>query len=183
MIYHLVGELPRHLYVWVDTAFTHDEPHGFIPAVWYGLVSYPGRCWGCTVLLESGAVYRNVPAHAIAFCDTPELHWTPQDAQLWDCYGSGFTALEYSYLSGLECMAIGDGVNHLGRYLFTVAPVGDGFSAYPEQAKEFMFVALANCRLAIRPTNRVLFQEKSFTIGNWEPPIGLKRQTEIYQSE
>ena len=86
MLYTLVGELPRHLYVWVDSAYTHQDPQGFIPAVWYGLVSYPGRCWGATVLLESGAIYRNVPCHALAFNDWPEPEWTPQDAQTWDCY-------------------------------------------------------------------------------------------------
>lgn len=43
MKFSLVGELPRHLYVYVDTEHTHQEPRGFIPAVWFGLVSYPGR--------------------------------------------------------------------------------------------------------------------------------------------
>ena len=33
----VTGQLPRHQYVWIDTNFTHKEPHGFIPAVWFGL--------------------------------------------------------------------------------------------------------------------------------------------------
>jgi hypothetical protein len=66
MIYSLVGELPRHIYCFVDSTYTHTESQGFLPCVWFGLVSYPGRTWGCTVMLECGAIYRNVPAHAIA---------------------------------------------------------------------------------------------------------------------
>ena len=183
MRYTLVGELPRHLYIWVDSAYTHQESHGFIPAVWYGLVSYPGRSWGATVLLENGAVYRNIPSHALGFSDWPEPEWAPQDAQTWDCYGYGFTALEYSYLADLRCMALANGRQHLGRYLFTVAPVDDGFSAYPEQAKEFMFIELDNGRLTVQPTNHVLFQDKSFTTGGWDVPTGLKRQTDIFRAE
>ena len=57
MRYTLVGEI-GHRYVFVDASFTHKDGIGFIPAVWYGLVSYPGRAWGCTVLLESGTRVR-----------------------------------------------------------------------------------------------------------------------------
>ena len=67
MRYDLIGQLPHHQYVQVDTRFTHTQPVlPSTPAVWFGLVSYPGRAWGCTVLLESGAVYRNLPLHALA---------------------------------------------------------------------------------------------------------------------
>ena len=124
----LIGQLPRHLYVWVDTNHTHKEPHGFVKAVWYGLVSFPGRMWGCTVMLECGAVYRNLPSHAIAFDENPdELNWTPQDSQTWDCYGWDFTALEYDYLRGLNCLVRYNKKEIMGEYIFTVSPIGDGF--------------------------------------------------------
>lgn len=188
MSFSLVGQLPRHLYVFVDSSFTHKEPIGFIPAVWFGLVSVPGRMWGCTVMLESGAIYRNLPPHAIAFRPDAAEFWLPQEAQRWDCYGERFTTVEYSYLSGLDVRAIcneGDERREIvGEYLFTVAPIGDGFSLDPSQAKEFTFVKLGNGRLTIQPTNYVLFQEKSFTTNpGFEWPTGLKRQTEIWNCE
>jgi hypothetical protein len=184
MTFSLVGELPRHIYCFVDSAFTHKEPCGFIPAVWFGLVSYPGRTWGCTVMLESGAIYRNISAHAIAFTPQPaRFEWQPSDAQTWDCYGERFTTLEYKYLAGLNCLAKTRNGEWLGKYLFTAAPVGDGFSAYPEQAKEFCFIQLHNGRLTIQPTNQVVFSEQSFTNDNLALPKGLKRQTEIYHAE
>ena len=162
----LVGQLPRHHYIWVDTEYTHRKPIGFIPAVWYGLVSLRGSVWGCTVMLESGAIYRNLPPHAIAFNDSPDK-WSVCDAQRWDCYGERFTTLEYAYLHGLAVSAhCNSGTlshNCAGTYLFTVAPVMDGYSMYPHQAKEFTFVQLDNGRLTIQPTNHLVFHDRSFT--------------------
>lgn len=182
-MYHLVGELPRHLYCYVDSKFTHQELQGFIPCVWFGLVSFPGRLWGCTVMLENGAIYRNVPAHGIAFIKQPEPLWYTEEAQAWDCYGERFTTLEYQYLSGLDCKVALPSGAYVGSYLFTAAPIGDAFSAYPEQAKEFCFIQLDNGRLTIQPTNHVVFRDKSFTSDKLELPKGLKRQVEVYSCE
>jgi hypothetical protein len=185
----LVGELPRHLYVFVDAAHTHTERTGFVPALWYGLVSLRARVWGCTVIFESGAVYRNIPPHAIAFYPEAEPNWTVQDAQRWDCYGERFSTIEYRYLAGLEvlahCNSGANSKNLPGTYLFTAAPVADGFSMAPEQAKEFSFIALDNGRLTIQPTNHVLFRERSFTTnqGMEFPLKDLKRQTEVWSCE
>ena len=180
----LIGPLPRHLYAYVDTGFTHHQPHAprFQPCVWFGLVSYPGRMWGCTVLLESGAVYRALPAHALAFTDAPDTIG-PDEAQTWDCYGDRFSTVEYPYLAGLACLAKTGTRHQTGHYLFSVAPIGDGFSACPEQAKEFHFLALDSGRLTIQPTDRVVYQEKSFTGHDLAFPTGLRRQTAVYTCE
>jgi hypothetical protein len=68
-----------------------------------------------------------------------------------------------------------------GDYLFTVAPLNDGFSESPDQAKEFCFIRLDNGRLTIQPTNRVVFEDRSFTTG--EPVPKLKLQTETWSCE
>jgi hypothetical protein len=183
MIYNLVGELPRHIYSYVDSTYTHNEPQGFLPCVWFGLVSYPNRTWGCTVMLESGSIYRNIPAHAIAFNEHHSALWAADEAQTWDCYGEQFSTLEYKYLAGLECKAKCKDGSYNGTYLFTAAPVGDGFSAYPDQAKEFCFIQLDNGRLTIQPTNHVVFRERSFTDNKLEFPSGLRRQNEIWSAE
>ena len=184
MKYNLIGQLPKHLYIYVDSTFTHKESIGFIPAIWYGLVSYPNRMWGCTVLLECGAIYRNLPPHAIAFSEKPEINWTKKQSQTWNCYGNYFSCIEYSYLNGLNVVAKADKKDYKGKYLFTVAPVDDGFSAFPEQAKEFSFVQLNNGRLTIQPTNYLLIIEKSFTINKeLKFPTELKIQKEVFSCE
>jgi hypothetical protein len=186
--YTLVGELPRHIDVWVDTKFTHCNGAMetlFVPAIWFGLVSYPGRAWGCTLMLESGAVYRNLPPHALIF-DMPkgfEKSWSIDEAQLWDCYGTDFTTIEYELLREHRCRVMVGNDEHAGEYLFTAAPVGDAWSARPEQAKEFSFIKLNIGRLTIQPTNRVLFEERAFTTRNAHWPTDLKRQTEIWSCE
>ena len=188
MIYSVIGPLPRHLYVWVDTTYTHAvmQTPKYQPAVWFGLVSLPGRMWGCTVMLESGAVYRALPPMAIAFAaQPPDEDWyqSPHEAQTWDCYGTDFSVIEYPYLAGLRCLAKTDTIVQPGRHLFAVAPVGDGFSSVPEQAKEFHFLQLDSGRLNIQPTNRVVYQDASFTIANASFPVGMKSQTDIYRCE
>lgn len=181
---YLTGPIPNHQYVYVDSALTHKEPVGFIPAVWFGLVSYPGRLWGCTVMLECGAVYRNIPLHALATRKEDVLPWKEQQACTWDCYGYGWSACVYPYLHSLECSIrtrLGDIDNC--EYLFSVSPVGDGFSACPEQSKEFTFVKCeTQGRFAAQPTDKTLFVDRSFTVGSgW--PKGLKRQECVHSCE
>lgn len=180
MTYSQAGQLPHHQYCWVDLSFISDQI-GLAPCVWFGLVSIPGRVWGCTIMLECGAVYRAVPPHALAFSDNPEPTWLIDHAQRWDCYGREFSTIEYTYLRGMDVVAKCSDTTVAGEYLFTVAPIDDGFSRYPEQAKEFMFIKLNNGRLTIQPTDKVLFCDRSFVTPEW--PTNLKTTTEIYSCE
>lgn len=175
------ASLPHHLYVWIDKAVTRKEGKGFEPAVWFGLHAHPGRVWGCHVMLECGAVYRNIAPHQIAFSENPDP-WTVKDAQLWDCYGRDFSLVRYDYLAALDGVAKVQGREVPVSYLFTAVPWGDGFSEVPEQSKEFMFLRTEGDRLTIQPTNRVLFIEQSFTTGpTW--PADLRRQTDVWSCE
>lgn len=172
--------LPHHLYVHVDSAFIRRDGKGFEPAVWFALRSEPDRAWGCHVMLECGAVYRNVPPHALAFSATPEPAWTLPQAQVWDCYGTEFDVIRYEYLVNLEARY--DGGDDRATCLFTACPSGDGFSAAPDQSKEFMFMRTTGDRLLIRPTNMVLFEERSFTEDSgW--PTDIKTSTQVWRAE
>jgi hypothetical protein len=174
-LYTASGSLPRHLYVRVDGAFVGAD--GWLDAVWFGLHAHPGRAWGCTVLLECGAVYRNLPPHAIGWGDDPPP-WTLKQAQLWDCYGAHFSAHVYAYLDGLDAVANVCG-EHVGcEYLFTVIPIGDAFTQEPSQDKELMFLKARGGRLTIQPTNRVRFIEASFTNPDaTRPALEVTRKT------
>jgi hypothetical protein len=180
------GGLPRHQYVWLDPEAVLAKPDGQppMPAVWFGLQAIYGRAWGCHCLLECGAVFRNLPLHQLRHRPDASAGWSPGQAQEWDCYGERFSTLIYPYLDGLDCRArVGRGDEwHPGSYRFNAVPLADAYTQQPEQAKEFIFIALDNGRFTAQPSNRVLFADKSFTAGDL-PPGGLRLQTEVWHAE
>ena len=178
MLYTHSAPLPAHRYVYVqpDAIGTH----GWLPCTWFGLVSYPGRLWAAHVMIQGGAVYRNVPLHHLAH-QIGAAGWRACDAARWDCYGYQFSMLEYTFLKAMPARVRTRAGEVGGEYLFTAVPVGDGWSAAPEQSKEFTFLELDNGRFAAMPTNNVLFLDSSFSDPAW--PTFLKRQTEVYSCE
>lgn len=178
-LYTHAGALPAHQYVWVepDAIGKHD----WLQGVWFGITSYPGRAFGCHVLFENGAVYRNVPLHQLASRKT-DSKWTAADAQTWDAYGWQFSLIDYPYLSSMNARAKVRDEEHGGHYLFTLVPVGDAFSAAPTQSKEFYFLQLQNGRYTAQPTNRVLIEDRSF-VDKLEWPTCLRRQDDWHSAE
>jgi hypothetical protein len=149
--------------------------------MWVGLTAIPGRAWGINVILrDGGALYRNIPPHAVAFSPEALPYWDITDAQLWDCYSYEFSVLQNPILRGLEVsVKVQESVLH-GEYLFSVTHLHDGWSDSPDQDKEFIFVKLNNGKLTIQPTNKVRFIDYSFTKN--ELPK-LKLQTTIFSCE
>ncbi len=179
MLYTASGSLPKHQYVYVVGGFIGADK-AVVPAVWFGLHAHPARAWGCTVMLESGAVYRNLPPHALSW--TEKLcNWGLAEAQMWNCYGSQFSLHEYTYLTGLRAVAQIGKREYSCTYLFTAIPVGDGFTAEPTQDKEFMFLRTDFDRLTIQPTNRVRFIDGSFTRDTGWPTLSV--QKDVYSCE
>jgi len=135
-------------------------------------------------MLECGAIYRNIPLHALATRMDDVEPWTERHAATWDCFGLGWSACVYPYLHSLECsIKTREGVFDYCEYLFSVAPIGDGFSAAPDQSKEFTFVKVDTAgRFSAQPTDKTLFRDESFTVSSgW--PSGMRRQTETYSCE
>ena len=177
-----IAHIPRQHYVWIDSSFTHEEPQGFVEAVWVGLTAIPARCWGINAILrEGGALYRNIPPHFVSF-EKQSVPWSLGQAQLWNCYGWNFTTLENEHLSGLRVSAWIDGKLFGGEYLFSAAHIDDSYSMTPEQDKEFFFIKLDNGRLTIQPTNRVVFIDKSFIV-NKNPMPRLRLNNEVFNCE
>lgn len=174
------GSIPVHQYVWVESKRVRKNGKGFEKAVWFGLNSHPGRAWGLHVMLEDGAVVRNLPPNAIAWNQKPQLHWPLEVAQRWDCYSRQFSLHRYEYLADLKVETTSSDVGH---YLFTAIPLGDGYSEEPEQAKEFMFIRLTNGRLTIQPTNHAVFLDRSFTDIDKPFPTDIRPQTKVYRAE
>lgn len=173
------GNLPHHRYVFVDCSFVRKETAGFEPAVWFGLRAEPGRAWGCHVMLECGAVYRDLPLHALAHTSDPEP-WSLDHAQRWNCYSRQWSAVVYDFLAELEVLANVRGDKHIGRYVCTLVPIGDAYSAEPSQGKEHMLLALENGRFTVLPTNYVLFADRSFS-DRVEWPSGIRGSDTVWR--
>jgi hypothetical protein len=177
MLYTGSGNIPHHIYCWVDSSFIRKnaKPFTYERCIWFALHAKAGHSWGCHIMLECGAVYRGVPPHALAFHEAPEKEWRLYDTQIWDCYGDQFSVVTYNYLYSQRAEIRSNGL--FGRYLFTVIPMYDGFTQDPSQSKEFMFIQLDNGRLTIMPTNELRFHDKSYTEGDWPKDLKLNNST------
>lgn len=180
MIFTSCGSLVTHQYCYLEPNSIGE--HDWISVAWFGLVSFPGRMWGCHVMLECGAIYRNVPLHHLAI-RPGALSWHPSQAQTWDCYGHSFSLHEYTFLKARRMICrLKDNSEPWGSYLFTIAPMLDSWSEHADQSKEFMVVALDNGRYTAQPTDRILVEDRSFTNQDgW--PMFLRRQTQVWSCE
>ena len=181
MLYTGSGSLPNHIYCWVESYFVRkDTKRGiFEPCIWFALRAKAEQSWMCHVMLECGAVYRDLPPHAISFSETPEKDWNLKDTALWDCYSDQFSIIRYDYLNGRRAEIRKTGL--FGRYLFTAIPMYDSYTTEPSQSKEFMFIQLDNGRLIIMPTNELRFFDNSWTEGDW--PKDIKLNSNIWRIE
>jgi hypothetical protein len=181
MLYTHAGAIPEHQYTFIEPNAIGE--HDWLPVVWFGLSCYPGRAIACHVMLECGAIYRNVPLHKLGWNKTASTNWGPEDAATWDAYGWQFSTLKYPFFNGMSgIVRLQSSSEHVGSYMFTLIPVGDSFSAEPTQSKEFYFFKLENGRYSAQPTNHVLMKDASFTTApKW--PTFLRRQDTWHSAE
>jgi hypothetical protein len=173
--FNKIGPVPFHFYVHVDSSFTHKHNKGYEEGMVVGLTSIPGRSWGFSVIFsKGGALYRQIPPHALAFSESTEP-WSLDQAQLWNCYSYSFTTLYNPILKGMRMSAKILGEIYFGEYLFSATHLEDGWSNTPEQDKEFFFIKLDNGRITIQPTNRITFIDKSFVDSNDVPILKLNQ--------
>ena len=173
-----------HQYVHVDADAVACDENGSRPAVWLALHSVPGRMFGATVLLECGALYRDVPLHRLATRpDAPP--WRPDEAQHWNAYGAHLQVIRLPYLDGLRmtarCGRETPGEHH-GTYVCSFQPLDDDYSRAPDQDKTFTLIALDHGRYTCQPTDRVLVHDASFTrVAGW--PTNLRRARTVWSCE
>lgn len=169
-----------HQYVYVDAEAVSSKPQAPLPAVWLAVHSVPGRMFGATILLESGALYRDVPLHRLATRpDAPG--WRPDEAQHWNAYGPDVQVIRLPYLDGLRLTAKCGRVRtreYAGAYVCSLQPLGDDYSRAPEQDKTFTLIALDHGRYTCQPTDRVLVHDASFTrVEGWPTDLIRNRAT------
>lgn len=172
--------LPTHRYVHVRG----DEilgKEGWVPAVWFGVSSTPGRALGCHVILENGAMLSDLPLHWLG---TRPHETLLESCQAWDCFGYELCVTEINYLNLLTAHILDAKHQELplrGKSWFSIDWVDNGWSSYPEQHKLLHLLACSDGSLRLLPTDRILWEDKSFTVIDGVPKI--MRQTREWSVE
>lgn len=173
--------LPTHLYAHVRAEFLRDQATGhgaFEPCVLFGVRSDPNRALGFHVLTEAGAVYWNVPVHALAHkpgAPRREL----ADLEPWDAFGPHVAAVAFPYLREMSVTVKG-GMG--GVYVCTIDWWGNGFSDAPEQAKCAHLLALDDGNFGLYPNNWLRWRDASFTKEGGGVP-DYRRNTMVWRCE
>lgn len=74
-IYSKSGDIPTHQYCYVEQKYiTGGELQGVEPCVWFGIVAYTGRVWGCQIMLMSIAELGDIGEAVEDDPDTKPIH-------------------------------------------------------------------------------------------------------------
>jgi hypothetical protein len=152
--------LPTHLYGYVEASFLGGSPGTYEPAILFGLTVPRARAVGLSVMLECGAVYREVPPHAWAFVDGADL-LTLSEAQAWDCFGGEAQIVEYAYLRDIPVYV--EPLKQWGLYTLTVEFGENGYSLEPTQSKCLHMIRLDSGAMTLQPNNFLRWYDASFT--------------------
>ncbi len=116
-----------------------------------------------SVLLDNGALFTGLPAHAITFRDdlfNQKLNL--QDAQMWDCVSDQIDvfcmeSLRYAQLVVKPSMI----ESKSGMYLFTIDFVGEGFSRHPTHWKQLHAIQTTDGYFMLYPQYRIQFIDEA----------------------
>jgi len=115
-----------------------------------------------TVLLDNGALFTGLPAHAITFCEdlfNNKLELT--DAQMWDCVSDSIDVFCMESLRYADCTVK---TNNLGikngSYLFTIDFTGEGYSRHPTHWKQLHAISTFDGYFMLYTQYRIIFTDK-----------------------
>lgn len=112
-----------------------------------------------SVLLDNGALFTGLPAHAITFREDVMNHKLElPDAQMWDCISDDIDVFCIESLQYAECEVKPNMIPaKLGNYLFTVDFVGEGYSRHPTHWKQLHAIQTLDGFFMLYPQYRIRF--------------------------
>lgn len=165
----IIGDIPP-FQCWVRKEFLRAQVDGhgeFEEGIAIGAVVRKDMALCFTVLLESGALWYELPLHALAIKESaPLLDIT--ECQMWDCLSSQWIAHRYDHLRHLTAFVWlnkADGSKDLARgsYMFTIDMMGTFYADHPSEHKTLNIIELDDGQVVAYPNNRCLFEDKTFT--------------------
>lgn len=163
---------PVEVFIW--NRFLHDNDSNYEGKTQGHLVSVRARqnqALQFSVLLETGALFTGLPAHAITFrkdCLNKILNLS--EAQMWDCVSDDIEVFTIESLRYAECEVIGNQIAASGKYLFTIDFVGEGYSRHPTHWKQLHAVQTLSGDLLLYPQYRIIFLDKALCSSNSDVP-------------
>lgn len=114
-----------------------------------------------SVLLDNGALFTGLPAHAITFReDTIKHKLELPAAQMWDCISDDIDVFCIESLRYAECEVKPNMIPaKLGSYLFTVDFVGEGYSRHPTHWKQLHAIQTLDGFFMLYPQYRIRFTD------------------------
>lgn len=112
-----------------------------------------------SVLLDNGALFTGLPAHAITFTEsTLNGKLELPDAQMWDCVSDDIDVFCMESLRYADCEVRPNKINaKSGTYLFTIDFVGEGYSRHPTHWKQLHAIQTTDGYLMLYPQYRIRF--------------------------
>jgi hypothetical protein len=163
---------PIEVFIW--NRFLHDNNSNYEGKTEGHLVAVRARqnqALQFSVLLETGALFTGLPANAITFrsdCLNPILNLA--NSQMWDCISDDIEVFTMESLRYAECEVKGDQIAALGKYLFTIDFVGEGYSRHPTHWKQLHAVQTLTGDLLLYPQYRIIFTDKALCSNTKEIP-------------
>lgn len=161
---------PIEVFVW--DRFLHNDDPDYKTKTQGHLVSVRARqnqALQFTVLLETGALFTGLPAHAITFtqdCSSPVL--SLQSCQMWDCVSDDIDVITMETMRYFNCEVFGNEIAASGMYLFTIDFVGEGYSRNPVHWKQLHAIQSSTGYLLLYPQYRIIFVDKALCPKNSE---------------
>lgn len=155
---------PIRVYVWDYFLFDCDSnKEGKTGGHLVSVRSRQNQALQFNVILDTGALFTGLPAHAITFRDdvfNDKLQL--QDAQMWDCISDDIDVFCMESLRYAECEVRPDMIGaKLAIYLFTVDFVGEGYSRHPTHWKMLHAVQTIDGYLMLYHQYRITFLDKA----------------------
>ena len=125
-----------------------------------------------TVLLDNGALFTGLPAHAITFTeDTLNSRLELSHAQMWDCISDDIDVFCMESLRYADCEVRPNNIDSkIGTYLFTIDFVGEGYSRHPTHWKQLHAIQTTDGYLMLYPQYRIRFLDAALFENKKELP-------------
>lgn len=179
--------LPRHLYGYVRNSYCSDvDPKLMVPCVIFGVEVVPGVAPMFHILREDGALYSQLPLHALAHSKLPGPAFTIRETVRWDAFGWNVSAVAYEYLRGMTFRVKRRFAKkeQNATYLCTLDYFDNGWSEHPEQHKHFHLLAADDGNYLLESNDHCRVNDESFVdFDRLKKPVQLKRNTEHWSSE